>query len=74
MKIESYLIEVDRALSEKWEEDRKKYIFTEKDSNIATVLTRIDSGLNVATNTYNSKLLKSINVAVWEGVQNSVST
>ncbi len=38
MNIESYLIEVDHALSEKWEEDRKKHSFTDEDSNIAVVL------------------------------------
>ena len=65
MNIEDFLLEADCRLSAKWEKDREDYDWTEKDSHIAAVLTRIDTGLNLVASSYRSKQLRSINIGVW---------
>lgn len=65
MKIEKFLYEADRLLSVKLEEDLNSNEYSEKDAHNAIVLGRIDTALNLAASSYNSKILTSINIGVW---------
>ncbi|MHA7926634.1 MAG: hypothetical protein ACX936_15610 [Marinobacter sp.] len=65
MKIEKFLYEADCQLSAKLEEDLNSNEYSEQDAHNAVVFARIDTALNLAASTYNSKLLSSINVGVW---------
>ena len=65
MKIEKFLYEADCQLSAKLKEDLNSNEYSEQDAHNAIVLARIDTALNVAASTYNSKLLSSINLGVW---------
>lgn len=65
MKIEKFLYEVDCQLSAKLEEELRSNEYSEQDAHNAIVLAKIDTALNLAASTYNSKLLSSINLGVW---------
>lgn len=65
MKIEEFLYEADCQLSAKLEEDLSSNEYSEQDARNAIVLGRIDTALNLAASSYNSKILSSINIGVW---------
>ncbi len=65
MKIEEFLYEAGCSLSEKLDQDLKSNNYTQQDTYTATILTRIDTALNLSASVYNSKILKSTNTGVW---------
>lgn len=65
MSPEKLIQEIDASLGVQWREDRESQEYTEEEARIATVLTRMDTGLAASLLFYNAKMLNSIRLGVW---------
>lgn len=65
MALDEYIKNVDSALGKQWQDDKESLKYTEDEARVASVLTRMDTGLIASLLSYNAKTLDSIKLGIW---------